>query len=162
MLLAGSQSPMVCYQFCFHKMPLYLTEFSVMRSEFLIPFMSHGIEVIMMYKLVLYFKRSLKFFQAAWSTGQSRRMYRFVFPYLMTSISTACYLNLSCGCLLCWWLFVEMVEPEHTNLWYYKSIVTFNLLCHLFEKLKSPFASKFDYINVCMLWLHIAQKSREH
>lgn len=63
---------------------------------------------------------------------------------------------------LCWWLFIEMVELEHTNLWYCKSIVTFNLLCHLFEKLKGPFASKFDYTNICMLWLHIAQQSQEH
>lgn len=60
MLLAGSQSLVVYYQFPFHKRRLCLTEFSVMRSECLIPCISHGIEIVMMYKLVLYFKISLK------------------------------------------------------------------------------------------------------
>lgn len=59
MLLAGSHALVLYYHFPFHKIPLYLTEFSVLRSQCLIPCISCGIEIIMMYKLVLYFKRSL-------------------------------------------------------------------------------------------------------
>ena len=59
MLLAGSHSLFIYYLFPFHKIPLQLTEFSVMRSECLIPRMSCGIKIIMMYKLVLHFERSL-------------------------------------------------------------------------------------------------------